>query len=138
MAFRGPSTMSRRAGLAGLLVCACSLSPGQASAADPVAARRDSVATMLRQATQRGELAGLKWPRFTNCRDYLQTLYSAAGWVTVWTAAGRPTATAHEAVEVLRGAEERGLHPADYDAGPLARRLRALTTTPSPAAGDLA
>jgi L,D-transpeptidase YcbB len=128
--------------LAGLLLLAgwsvASARESQAAEADPAAARQDSVATMLRQAAQRGELAGLKWPRFTNCRAYLQTLYSAAGWVPIWTAAERPTATAREAIELLRGAEERGLHPAEYDAEPLARRLNALTTTPAPTARDLA
>ena len=93
---------------------------------------------MLRQAAQRGELAGLKWPRFTNSRPYLETLYSAAGWRPIWTAEGRPTATAHEAIDVLSRAEERGLHPADYDAEPLARRLRALTAAHVPTARDLA
>jgi L,D-transpeptidase YcbB len=43
--------------------------------------------------------------------------------VVSWFDAGRPTAQAHEAVELLSSADSHGLRPSDYDAPDLAARL---------------
>ena len=98
------------------------------------AAIEDSAATVLRDAARTGTLSGIRWPRFPYYRDELTALYSGVGWQPVWTKDGRPTPAARSAVDVLSNAEERGLHPADYDAALLGRRLEALerAATPSP------
>ena len=131
--------MSRRIELGRWLVIAAwslSLAP-QAFGAVPTAAHRDSVSSILREAAQRGQLEGLRWPRFPNCREPLQSLYSRSGWSPIWSTEGHPTANAHQAIQVLQAADERGLHPADYDVEPLAHRFQALSGTSSPSAREI-
>ena len=101
-------------------------------------AQADSVAPMLREVSRTGVLSGLRWPRFPSYRDELTALYSAVEWRPVWTVNGRPNAMAREAIDVLRSADERGLHPEDYDAGTLDRRFGELTTGTPASAPDLA
>ena len=107
---------------------------GQASR--PVGA--DSVAPILRDRVQAGSLAGLRWSRFPYYRDELTALYSASEWQPLWTASARPTAEARTVIDLLRSADERGLHPDDYDAPTLQRRFDALTASQHPAARDIA
>jgi murein L,D-transpeptidase YcbB/YkuD len=97
----------------------------------------DSVATMLRDAARAGTLSGLRWPRFPYYRDELTGLYSGTSWQPVWSKGGRPTPAARSAIEVLATASERGLHPDDYDAALLNRRLRELASATAPSARDI-
>ena len=98
----------------------------------------DSIEATLRDVSRTGVLSGLRWPRFPDYRDELTDLYAAAGWRPVWSANGRPTAAAAAAIEVLRSAQERGLHPEDYDAATLARRFGELAAGGSPSPRDVA
>jgi L,D-transpeptidase YcbB len=91
--------------------------------AGPGATADDGVAAMLSDVSRSGVLAGLRWPRFPDHRDELRTLYSEAGWRPVWSVDARPTAAAGAAIDLLRTAAERGLHPEDYDAETLSRRF---------------
>jgi L,D-transpeptidase YcbB len=101
------------------------------------AAAEDSVTAILRDAARSGTLSGLRWPRFPYYRDELTGLYSGVGWQPVWTKGGRPTPAARSAVDVLSNAQERGLHPDDYDAALLRRRLQALERAPTSSARDV-
>ena len=101
------------------------------------AATDDGVATMLRDVSRTGVLAGLRWPSFPDYRDELTELYSGAGWRPVWSTDGWPTAAADAAIDVLRTAQERGLHPEDYDAETLARRSGELSAHGRPSALDV-
>lgn len=97
----------------------------------------DNVATMLQEVSRAGVLSGLRWPRFSDYRDELTELYAGAGWRPVWSADGRPTTAAAAAIEMLRTAHERGLHPEDYDAEELARRSGELSAGGPPSALDV-
>ena len=97
----------------------------------------DDVAANLREVARTGDLSGLRWPRFPDYRDALTDLYAAALWQPIWTVDGRPTAAADAAIDLLRSAPERGLHPEDYDADTLARRSDELAAG-SPSATDVA
>jgi murein L,D-transpeptidase YcbB/YkuD len=108
------------------------------AAPSPTAAHDDSVATFLREAARHGTLAGLRWPRFTNARPAVDSLYTRSGWSPVWTSRGRPTSGARAAIEVLLDAATRGLHPDDYDASALEQRARALSSTRTPSAREVA
>jgi len=98
----------------------------------------DSAASMLETWSRAGTLSGLRWPRFPYYRDELTSLYAATGWRPIWTASSRPTADARVVIELLRGAEERGLRSEDYDAPELGRRFDVLSADPRPAAHDVA
>ena len=108
-----------------------------AAGVDSGATIDNGVATMLRDVSRAGVLSGLRWPRFSDYRDELTELYSGAGWRPVWSADGRPTAAAVAAIDVLRTAQERGLHPEDYDAEALARRSGELSAGGRPSALDV-
>jgi murein L,D-transpeptidase YcbB/YkuD len=97
----------------------------------------DTASTIIREAARTGTLSGLRWARFPYYRDELTGLYSDASWQPVWTSGGKPTPAARHAIDVLASADERGLHPADYDAALLARRAEALTSAAPPAARDV-
>src|SRR4029450_4224359 len=97
----------------------------------------DPLARTPRAAARTGTLSGLRWPRFPYYRDELTALYSGASWQPVWSRRGRPTPAAQHAIDVLASAAARGLHPDDYDAALLSRRLQALTGSPSPSARDV-
>jgi L,D-transpeptidase YcbB len=97
-----------------------------------------SVAEVLRETSRTGVLTGLRWPRFPDYRDELTALYSKNGWRAVWSVDGRPTATARAAIDVLRGARERGLDPLDYDAATLDRRFGELADGRRPSGRDVA
>jgi len=101
------------------------------------AAVEDSASAVLREAARTGTLSGLHWPRFPSYRDELTGLYSGVGWQPMWTKEGRPTSAARSAVDVLSKAAQRGLHPDDYDAALLSRRLEALKRSSTPSARDI-
>jgi L,D-transpeptidase YcbB len=101
---------------------------------DRQTASEDSVAAMLRDVSRSGVLTELRWPRFPYYRDELTGLYSGTEWRPVWSKDGRPTSVARAAIDVLESAEERGLHPADYDAVLLDKRFRELSDAGSASA----
>ena len=98
----------------------------------------DGLEAMLRDVSRTGVLSGLRWPRFPDYRDELTDLYAAAYWRPVWSVDGRPTSAAGAAIDVLRSAQDRGLHPEDYDAATLARRFHELAAGRSPSSRDVA
>jgi murein L,D-transpeptidase YcbB/YkuD len=108
------------------------------TAPPPATAHDDSVATILREATRLGTLAGLRWPHFTNAQPAVDSLYTRSGWRPVWTSRGRPTSGARAAIDILLDAETRGLHADDYDAPALEQRARAFSSARSASAGEVA
>ena len=102
-------------------------SAGYTGAQSPAPATSAATA-VLRQAAQAGTLAGLKWPRFPYYRDELTSLYTRGGWQPIWSSNNRPTAAARSAIDVLRTAQERGLHPEDYDAARLDQEFQKLSS----------
>jgi L,D-transpeptidase YcbB len=97
-----------------------------------------AVAPLLRAASTAGVLDGLRWPRFPYHRSVIDSLYASDGWRPVWTSAGRPTRDAREALDLLRSAGDRALHPEDYDAALLERRLGELSAGAPASAKDVA
>lgn len=96
------------------------------------------VSEALRKAVRTGVLANLRSPRFPGYRDELTTLYTEREWRPIWIAVGRPTPAARAALDLLRSAGDRGLHPEDYDAAPLERRFGQLASGATPTAQDVA
>src|SRR6266576_1802487 len=110
-------------------LCAAWVPLGNTNAQSPAASESGS-AQVFRAAAHTGILTGLRWPRFPYYRDELTSLYSASGWRPVWTANGVPINAARQAIDVLRTAQERGLHPEDYDAALLDQEFRKLSSGP--------
>ena len=110
-------------------LCAAWVPLGNTNAQNPAASESGS-AQVFRAAAHTGVLTGLRWPRFPYYRDELTSLYTASGWRPVWTANGVPIAAARQAIDVLRTAQDRGLHPEDYDAAMLDHEFRKLSSGP--------
>src|SRR5687767_11950384 len=115
----------------------------QADARDGIGAvslssRDDSVAAFLETWSRAGALSGLTWPRFPYYRDELTSLYSGIDWRPVWSDGGRPTTDARTVIDLLRGAQERGLRPEDYDVVALQRRFDDLSSPGRRGARDVA
>ena len=107
------------------------------STAQSFASAESRSSEVLRAAARSGTLAGLRWPHFPYYRDELTSLYTASGWRPVWTANGVPIAAARQAIDVLRTAQERGLHPEDYDAAMLDQQFRKLASGPPSSASEV-
>ena len=133
--------MSRRHLLrASLLAAAMLAAPATVQAQQTLAPASDeaALATLLRDASRAGQLDGLRWPRFTDYRYIIDSLYSMNRWRPVWTAGGRPTRDARDALQLLRSARDRALEPEDYDVPALERRLAELERGGAPSARDVA
>ena len=116
-----------------------SLATGAAAQTPPPDASLSArVEASLRETARAATLPGIKWPRFPDYRAELTSLYDASAWQPIWTTAGHPTPAARAAIDVLKSADDRALHPADYDAELLERRFAELSTAASPGANDLA
>jgi murein L,D-transpeptidase YcbB/YkuD len=107
------------------------------TSAQSLASTESGTAYVLHTAAENGTLAGIRWPRFPYYRDELTSLYKATGWRPVWTANGVPITAARQAIDVLRTAQDRGLHPEDYDAALLDQQYRKLASGPPSSANDV-
>lgn len=59
----------------------------------------------------------IRWPDFRDVQPDLERVYGARGWRPLWFADDTFTTPARALIRVLREAPNRGLDPADYDAG---------------------
>ena len=76
----------------------------------------------LRTLVASGNLADLRWPDFSDCRAEVRSFYEANGYAPAWSHAGVATPQALALLDVLRGAESKGLDAEDYDGSRWAAR----------------
>jgi murein L,D-transpeptidase YcbB/YkuD len=121
-----PKIALRLSALALILIPA--LAPDLAAQLPPTDASPTArIESSLRETASSATLTGIRWPRFPDYRAELTSLYEASNWQPIWTTAGRPTPAARDAIAVLKSADDRALHPADYDAELLDRRFAELS-----------
>ena len=68
----------------------------------------------------------MRWPNFTDYRNWLQKFYEPAGFAPAWVQGTQPRTQALALIEVFRDAGKKGLDPEDYDASRWEKRVRAL------------
>ena len=73
-----------------------------------------------------GNLEGMRWPNFSDYRNWLQKFYEPTGFVPAWVQGAQPVPQARSLIEVFRAAGKKGLDPEDYDASRWEERIRAL------------
>ena len=73
-----------------------------------------------------GNLAGMRWPNFSDYRTGLQKFYELAGYAPAWAHRSQPVPQALSLIAVFRDAEKKELDPEDYDASRWEDRIRAL------------
>ena len=71
----------------------------------------------LQALTVQSQLPVLRWPNYADYQADVKTFYDDRNYELAWSRDGRPTAAAMGFIEAFRGAEAKGLRPADYDAG---------------------
>ena len=118
---------------AALLGVAASVAPAPVAGRESRMRLEDTTFTgLVRGSLEAGFCPGTQWPKITDARDSVESLYRLNGWQPVWTRAGRPTGPALAMLEVLRAAADRGLSPADFDAGLLGSSAEALARAVAP------
>jgi L,D-transpeptidase YcbB len=73
------------------------------------------VSFQLRSIASAGLLPELRWPNFSDYRQYVQRFYEASDYSLVWIRDGQPTPQALMIVDLLKAANREGLDPEDYD-----------------------
>ena len=74
-----------------------------------------------------GNLEGMRWPNFSDYRNWLQKFYEPTGFAQAWVQGSQPVPQALSLIEVFRVARRKGLDPEDYDdASRWEERVRAL------------
>jgi L,D-transpeptidase YcbB len=73
-----------------------------------------------------GNLEGMRWPNFSDYRNWLQKFYEPTGFAPAWIQGAQPVPQARSLIEVFRVAGKKGLNPEDYDASRWEERVVAL------------
>ncbi|MGO9060808.1 MAG: L,D-transpeptidase family protein [Candidatus Binataceae bacterium] len=108
--------------------------PSAASTGVPSAAGHGEMGTII----DRGTLADLRWPNFSDVRADVAKFYESGGYALVWTTNGQPTPQAQAIIPLLKQSQLKGLNPEDYDASRWDGRLAKLApATATPAQTDL-
>ena len=88
-----------------------------------------------------GNLEGMRWPNFSDYRDWLLKFYEPSGFTPAWVKGSQPLPQALSLIEIFKDAGKKGLDPEDYDASRWEKRISALqgsTNGPTVARFDLA
>src|SRR5271167_1505480 len=80
----------------------------------------------LREIIASGQLTDLRWPNFSDYRSHLQNFYGPTSYGLAWLREGRATPQALAIIEVLKRADQNGLHAEDYDGPRWTERLTRL------------
>ncbi len=97
------------------------------AASVPVSA---AVSARLREIAASGRLAEMERGNFSDYRKLVQAAYDASGYAPLWLNGDQPTAQASEIIKALETSAQKGLNPADYDAGRWAARVDSLKRAP--------
>jgi murein L,D-transpeptidase YcbB/YkuD len=73
-----------------------------------------------------GNLDGMRWPNFSDYRNWVQKLYEPTGFAPAWVQGSQPSPQALLLIELFKDAAKKGLDPEDYDASRWKERLLAL------------
>jgi L,D-transpeptidase YcbB len=95
-----------------------------ALAASLAVAQQQEIQTLVTS----GNLAGMRWPNFTDYRTALQKFYEPTGYAPAWVQGSQPVPQAQFLIDRFNDAWKKGLNPEDYDASRWAERISALKT----------
>jgi murein L,D-transpeptidase YcbB/YkuD len=83
-------------------------------------------ADILASMANSGQVAVLRWAKFTDVQPAVQQFYDGRNYELAWTRDGKPTGSAQALIHLFTDAAQKGLAPADYDAGRWAGRIEQL------------
>jgi len=73
-----------------------------------------------------GKLEGMRWPNFSDYRDWLRKFYEPIGYAPVWLQGTQLVPQAQSLIDRFKDAGKKGLDPEDYDASRWEGRIHAL------------
>ena len=73
-----------------------------------------------------GKLEGMRWPNFSDYRDWLRKLYEPTGYAPVWLQGTQLVPQAQSLIDRFKDAGTKGLDPEDYDASRWEARIHSL------------
>jgi len=73
-----------------------------------------------------GTLDGMRWPHFSDYRNWLQKFYEPTGYAPAWVHGSQPVPQATALIEIFKVASKKGLDPEDYDSSRWEERIRGL------------
>jgi L,D-transpeptidase YcbB len=73
-----------------------------------------------------GNLEGMRWPNFSDYRNWLQKFYGTTGYAPAWVQGSQLVPQAVPLIALFKDAGKKGLDPEDYDASRWQERIRAL------------
>jgi len=79
-----------------------------------------------------GTLSSLRWPDFSGYKVQVQTFYELTGYAPAWIHSGKVTSQAKALIEILQGADAKGLNFEDYDGSRWSDRLARLQISTNP------
>jgi L,D-transpeptidase YcbB len=79
-----------------------------------------------------GTLSSLRWPDFSGYKVQVQTFYEPTGYAPAWIDGGKVTSQAKALIEILKGADAKGLNFEDYDGSRWSDRLAQLQIATNP------
>jgi L,D-transpeptidase YcbB len=85
-----------------------------------------AVSARLREIAASGRLASMERGNFSDYRKLVQAAYETSGYAPLWVNGDQPTAQALGVIKAFEASAQKGLNPADYDAGRWAARVDSL------------
>ena len=93
--------------------------------------------SLLRRLAAAGNLSDLHWPDFSDDRVHVHNFYEPTNYALAWTRSHTVTTQAAATIEILRGADSKGLNAEDYDGSRWEARLCRLRDRQPPSEEDL-
>ena len=80
----------------------------------------------IQNLVTRGKLDGMRWPNFSDYRDWLRKFYEPTGYAPVWLQGTQLVPQAQSLIDRFKDAGKKGLDPEDYDASRWEERIHSL------------
>jgi murein L,D-transpeptidase YcbB/YkuD len=123
------------AGVIGAAIFVAGRAPASVSAAQPVIPAGQPLSSVgvsaLRAIADSARNPDLRWPDFAPYKTEFTNFYTTSGYSLRWIQNGRVSPQGLSVIEVLKGANAKGLEPEDYDGPRWASRLAKLSQSPS-------
>jgi murein L,D-transpeptidase YcbB/YkuD len=80
----------------------------------------------IQNLVKSGKLEGMRWPNFSDYRDWLQKFYEPTGYAPVWLQGTQLVPQAQSLIDRFKDAGKKGFDPEDYDASRWEARIHSL------------
>jgi len=87
------------------------------------------ISARLREIAASGRLASMERGNFSDYRKLVQTAYEASSYAPLWLNGDQPTPQAQGLIKAFEASAQKGLIPADYDAGRWTARVEGLKSS---------